>query len=111
MRILHWLDEYFFIVCVGFIIGVLFLIKGYDEANISTRASHIRYVVGGMIGSMFITWLGFELFLYFGLPDKLSVALGGLLAYLGTDKIALYFEAFLQKKLGLKKENGRKDES
>lgn len=99
----QFFEDYLFILCVGFFIGVLFVMKGYEKAEINTRASHIRYVVNGVLGSMFITWLGFEIFMYFGLPNKLSVALGGLLAYLGTDKIALYFEALLQKKLGISK--------
>lgn len=89
------------ILGVGFMMGILFLMKGYEKAQIKTKAAHIRYVISGIIGSMFITWLGYELFVFAGLPDKLSVALGGLLAYLGTDKIADIFEAFVQKKLGI----------
>ena len=58
----------------------------------------------GILGSMFITWLGYELFLFVGLPERLCVALGGLLAYLGADKIADIFEAILSRKLGLKKD-------
>ena len=111
MKLLSAMEDYFFILLVGFVIGVLFVLKGYEKVEIKTRAAHIRYVLHGVVGSMFITWLGFELFLYLGLPDKLSIALGGLLAYLGTDKVATLFENFIQKKLDIQKcEHERKND-
>ena len=99
----HFFEDYLFILFIGFVMGVLFILKGYEKITINTKAAHIRYVVNGVLGSMFITWLGFEIFIFIGLPDKLSVALGGLLAYLCADKIAEMFEIFLQRKLNAKR--------
>lgn len=102
-KLSQFFEDYLFITAVGFLMGVLFVIKGYEKAHISTKMAHARYVISGVLGSMFITWVGFELFLFAGLPSRLSVALGGLLAYLGADKIADIFELLIQKKLGLNK--------
>lgn len=93
------LKEYFFILIVGLVIGVLFVIKGYEKEEIQTRVQLFRYVFHGILISMFITWFGFEVFIYFGLPYKLSVALGGALAYLGTDRLTMMLEKFIQSKL------------
>lgn len=98
------LEDYLFILSVGFAMGVLFILKGYEKVHINTKAAHFHYVVTGILSSMFITWFGFELFLYLGLPDKLSVALGGLFAYLGADKIADLFEFAIKRKLGMGKD-------
>lgn len=98
----EWLEtikEYLFILIIGFIIGVLFLIKGYDKEEITSRTQLIRYVFHGIVVSMFITWAGFEIFIYFGLPYQLSVALGGAVAYLGTDRLVMIVERIIQKKL------------
>ena len=98
----EFFEKYTFILAVGFLMGVLFILKGYEKKCILTKFEHFRYVMTGILGSMFITWLGYELFLFVGLPERLCVALGGLLAYLGADKIADIFEAILAKRLGLK---------
>ena len=102
----QFFEDYLLILAFGFVMGVLFILKGYEKAHIETRTQHFRYVATGILSSMFITWFGFELFLYFGMPDKLSVALGGLLAYLGADKIADFFEFAIKKRLGMKKDDG-----
>lgn len=93
------LKEYLFVLVIGLIIGILFLIKGYEQTEIKTKGQLFRYVIHGVLISMFITWLGFEVFIYAGLPYQLSVALGGALAYLGTDRLVMIIEKFIQKKL------------
>lgn len=96
---LETLKEHIFILIVGFVIGILFLIKGYEKEEIKTRRQFIRYVIHGILISMFITWAGFEVFIYFGLPYKLSVAMGGGMAYLGTDRLTMMLEKVIQSKL------------
>lgn len=103
-RFFELIGEYTMILLVGFVIGLLFILKGYEKVVIATPYQHLRYVITGIVGSMFICWVGFEIFIFIGLPARLSVALGGLLAYLGADKIAMLFESFIQKKLGIKGE-------
>lgn len=93
------LKEYLFVLVIGFLIGVLFLIKGYEKEEVKTKWQLFRYVFHGVLISMFITWLGYEVFVYVGLPYQLSVALGGGLAYLGTDRLVMIVERFIQKKL------------
>ncbi len=100
---IEFFEKYTFILGIGFIMGVLFILKGYERVQITSKLAHARYVISGIVGSMFITWLGYELFLFIGLPNSFSVALGGLLAYLGADKIADVFEHLLYKKLGIKR--------
>lgn len=98
----NWLEalkEYLFILIVGFVIGILFLIKGYEKEEIKTRKQFVRYVIHGILISMFITWAGFEIFIYLGLPYKLSVAMGGGMAYLGTDRLTMMLEKVIQSKL------------
>ena len=85
-----WIEairEYLFILVVGFIMGILFLLKGYENQSIKTKPQLFRYIIHGVLVSMFITWFGFEVCVYFGLPYQLSVALGGAMAYLGTDRL------------------------
>ena len=98
----NWLEalkEHIFILIVGFVIGILFLIKGYEKEEIKTRHQFFRYVIHGILISMFITWAGFEVFIYLGLPYKLSVAMGGGMAYLGTDRLTMMLEKIIQNKL------------
>ena len=96
---LEELKEHLFILVVGLVISILFLIRGYEKENIKTRKQFIRYVIHGILISMFITWAGFEVFIYFGLPYKLSVAMGGGMAYLGTDRLTMILEKVIQSKL------------
>ncbi|WP_394908912.1 phage holin family protein [uncultured Helicobacter sp.] len=100
---MNWFDyikEHLFILIVGFIIGIMFLLKGYEKTEINNKKQLVRYVIHGVLISMFITWLGFEIFHYLGLPYKLCVALGGGCAYLGTDYFTTILEKFIQKKIG-----------
>lgn len=99
-KFLEALQEFGFVLVIGIVTGILYVIKGYEKRCILTRGEHIRYVINGVLGSMFLTWLGYELFCAIGLNTNLSVALGGLLAYLGTDKVAELFEKFIIQKIG-----------
>lgn len=98
-KITDFFEEYVLILSFGFLMGILFILKGYEKKFIRTKSEHFRYVLTGILSSMFITWFGFELFVFLGLPTKLSVAFGGLLAYLGADKIAEFFEIVIKKRL------------
>lgn len=99
------LKEFSFVLFVGFISGILYYLKEGDKMSQNTRKEKIRFIVNAILSSMFITWLGYETFSFIGLPDNLSAALGGLLAYLGSDKVAEYFEIFVVQKLSGKKED------
>ena len=100
MNWFEYIKEHLFILVIGFLIGIMFILKGYEKEEIKTRKHFVRYVIHGILISMFITWLGFEIFHYFDLPYKLCVALGGAIAYLGTDYITMLLEKFIQKKIG-----------
>lgn len=98
-----WIEsfkEYFFVLIIGLVIGILFLIKGYENQTLTTKHHLARYVIHGVVISMFVTWAGFEIFTHLGFPYKLSVAFGGAMAYLGTDRITLLIEKIIQSKLG-----------
>ncbi|MCW1550526.1 phage holin family protein [Campylobacter jejuni] len=56
----------------------------------------------GMLGSMFVAYLVFEIVNYLNFGIKLSVAVGGFAAYMGTDallKIEQLVEKLINKKL------------
>lgn len=95
----NYIKEHLFIIIIGILIGIMFILKGYEKEDIKTRKQFIRYVIHGILISMFITWVGFEIFHYFGLPYKLCVALGGACAYLGTDYFTTLLEKVIQNKL------------
>lgn len=90
--------EYLFIILIGLIAGILYSIRTISEVDIKTNSQKIIYIVYGVLSSMFITWIGFEAFMYFGLGSSLSSALGGGLGFIGADRVAKLLVSFIKKK-------------
>lgn len=83
---------------VGLIAGVLHIARHYDDEKLDNLHKKIRYFIHGIIGSMFFTYVIFEILLYFGFNERVSVAMAGGVAYLGAEKVSDILEDFLKKK-------------
>ncbi|PAF41203.1 holin [Helicobacter sp. 11S02596-1] len=88
MNSLETIKFYGWIIVLGLSVGFLFVLRSIEEKPITTTWQAVRFVIYGVGSSMFITWLGFELFLYLGLPTPLAAALGGGFGFIGANTIA-----------------------
>ncbi|EDP0202962.1 phage holin family protein [Campylobacter jejuni] len=85
---------YMVLMIVSFIAGLV----GIVTKNKLSKALNLK----GMLGSMFVAYLVFEIVNYLNFGIKLSVAVGGFAAYMGTDallKIEQLVEKLINKKL------------
>ena len=97
--ILGVIKEYLAVIIFGALIAFAIALKRYDEAEGKTIHQKIRHVVHSFAISMFLTWLGYEVFLYAHLPQGLSVALGGGFAFVGAERLVVMLDKFIDKKL------------
>lgn len=96
---------YLLVLFVGFWAGSMFSFRVLREEDIKTRSEKIQFVIYGVSSSMFMTWIGFELFVYLGLPIALSCALGGGAGFIGAETIARIVITAFKKKTGIQDEN------
>ncbi|EAK5829343.1 hypothetical protein BJG39_01270 [Campylobacter jejuni] len=85
---------YMVLMIVSFIAGLV----GIVTKNKLSKALNLK----GMLGSMFVAYLVFEIVNYLNFGIKLSVAVGGFAAYMGTDallKIEQLVEKLINKKM------------
>ncbi|PAF41125.1 phage holin family protein [Helicobacter sp. 11S02596-1] len=101
MDFFETLKFYGWILIIGLIVGFLFVLRSIEEKPIETIWQGVRFVIYGVGSSMFITWLGFELFLYLGLPTSLAAALGGGFGFIGANTIAGLIIRVFKAKTGL----------
>lgn len=82
---------------VSIVAGLLGLITKHklDLCNKSVLCK-IKTILVGMLGSMLVAWLTFEISLYIGFHERLSIAIGGYAAFIGTD-LLVKFEAWIEK--------------
>ncbi|MCE3040471.1 phage holin family protein [Helicobacter anatolicus] len=93
-----WLS-YLLIIFVGAFSGAMYVMRTIEKEELDTRIKKLRYIIYGMGSSMLFTWIASEIGFYFGLPNSLSVALGGGIGFLGAECVTAFFLKFLQKKL------------
>lgn len=92
---------YVFVVVIGIFVGLLFVLRTIHEEAIDTKSKLIQFVIYGIGSSMLITWIGYEVFVFYGLPQSLSCAIGGGMGFVGAETIArLVIKAF-KKKAGI----------
>ncbi|PAF42760.1 phage holin family protein [Helicobacter sp. 11S02629-2] len=59
----------------------------------------IRHVIHSLGLSIFICYVSYEIFVYFGFYKNLAVALSGAVSYFGTDKINQIIDKLIDKHL------------
>ncbi|WP_300446137.1 MULTISPECIES: phage holin family protein [Helicobacter] len=94
--------EYIWVVIMSLIMGFLTALKLYDAEDKNDKAKFFRRLIIATIGSMFLTFLFYEIALYFGLPNSLSVMLGGGAGFLGSDTISRLAIKWLENKFNAK---------
>lgn len=93
---------YIILCIVSFVAGVVGIFTKDKLQTCKSLSSKIILFTKGMLGSMFVAYLIFELLEYLQFGTRLSVALGGFAAYMGTDalvKIESYIEKAINKKM------------
>lgn len=94
--------DYIILCIVSFLAGIIGIFTKDKLKTCKSLSSKIILFIKGMLGSMFVAYLIFELLEYLQFGTRLSVALGGFAAYMGTDalvKIESYIEKFVNKKV------------
>lgn len=88
----------FWLALIAFTSSILYAIKNYDEFASHSRWVRFRKLMYGMVGSAVTVWSAFELLIYAGLPDRLCLALSGMLGYLGSEVVSRLIINFIEAK-------------
>lgn len=89
---------YFIVIAMGLFAGVMYVLRSITEQKIDTKAKAVVFVVQGIGSSMLLCFLAFETSCYFGLPNPLSVAIGGGVGWLGGEVISRLFLRLFEKR-------------
>ncbi|MDO7253890.1 phage holin family protein [Helicobacter cappadocius] len=101
MSFLEILKTYAFVMIIGIFVGCLFVLRTIHEEAIDTKAKMIQFIIYGVGSSMLITWIGYEVLIFYSLPNSLSCAIGGGLGFVGAETISRLIIALFKKKFGL----------
>lgn len=82
-----------------FIAALVYCLKVLNSDDIGSRPKWhtIRRIMHGAIGSSIFVWASYELLKYYQLPDNLSLAVAGVIGYIGADTLARLIEKILDK--------------
>ncbi|WP_052100374.1 phage holin family protein [Helicobacter sp. MIT 05-5293] len=94
--------DYMWVMIMSVIMGFLTALKLYDTEEKHDKGKFVRRLIIATIGSMFLTFLFYEIALYFGLPNSLSVMLGGGAGFLGSDTLSRIAIKWLENKFNAK---------
>lgn len=97
----EWVKTYLFVAIIGICVGCLFVLRTIQEEVIDSKAKAIQFVLYGIGSSTLITWIGYEVLVFYGLPPSLSCAIGGGLGFIGAETIARLAIRILKKKVGI----------
>lgn len=89
----------FWIAIVAFVTAMIYAVKHYDELEDMSKPKRVRKLVYGMTGSALTTWCVYEILIYFAMPERLSLALGGACGYLGAEVVSRIILGFIEKKI------------
>lgn len=93
---------YVILMIVSFIAGLVGIVTKNKLSKALNLKGKFALFLKGMLGSMFVAYLVFEIVNYLNFGIKLSVAVGGFAAYMGTDallKIEQLVEKLINKKM------------
>ncbi|EAI2481812.1 hypothetical protein E2Y96_05425 [Campylobacter jejuni] len=93
---------YMVLMIVSFIAGLVGIVTKNKLSKALNLKGKFTLFLKGMLGSMFVAYLVFEIVNYLNFGIKLSVAVGGFSAYMGTDallKIEQLVEKLINKKM------------
>ncbi|MDR1975582.1 MAG: phage holin family protein [Campylobacteraceae bacterium] len=82
---------FFTIAMVGAIVSII------TKADFSglDKKSKLRKITAGILASMFVAYIVFELTLYFFGAERFSVACAGIASYMGTDALVALTNVFI----------------
>lgn len=92
---------YIVLAIVSFFAGLVGILTKNKLRPCKNAKGKFLLFVKGMLGSMFVAYVVFELASHLELSTRLSVALGGFAAYMGTDAL-LKIEAFVERLINKK---------
>lgn len=89
----------FWLLLLSGITAILYAVKNYDDMKETRKGVRFRKLLYGMFGSALTTWTMFELLYYFGLPERLCLAIGGACGYLGAEVVSRLIIGFIENKI------------
>lgn len=101
MSVWEYFRLYAFVIMIGLFVGVLHILRAIREEPIDTKSKAVQFVIYGVGSSMLVTWIGYEICVFYGLPPSLSCAVGGGLGFIGAETIARLLIRLFKKKTGL----------
>ncbi|EAJ1232650.1 hypothetical protein YY92_08760 [Campylobacter fetus] len=93
-ELINKLGVYAYIVLLGAFGGLLAVFQKHKLANCKTKKCYLFTSFFGVLTSIFIAYIGYEITNYFLTNEKISLAIAGVCAWAGTDALVA-----LEKKL------------
>ncbi|AGL70122.1 hypothetical protein [Helicobacter pylori] len=91
---------YFLVATIGLFVGVLYVLRSIRSEEFKNKTEKLFYIVQGVGSSMLITWISYEIAVYFfNLPISLCVAISGGVGYLGAESVSALALDSLKKRL------------
>lgn len=94
--------NYFWVFVMALIMGFITALRLYDSEERQHKGRFVRRLIIATIGSMFLTFLIYEVCIFFGLPNNLSVMLGGGAGFLGSDTMSRIAIKWIENKFNAK---------
>lgn len=94
--------KYLWVFIMSLIMAFLTALRFYNSEEKQDKSLFFRELIIETIGSMFLTFLFYEICIYFGLPHTLSVMLGGGAGFLGIKTLRAIAIKWLENKFNAK---------
>lgn len=89
-------NNYILLGIISLISMLVYVLSIFDKEEVERHNRKKGYVyrraIVGAIGSAICVWLAYELAVYLGLPNSLSLAISGFIGFLGADVLSRMFE-------------------
>ncbi|PAF46414.1 hypothetical protein BKH46_07440 [Helicobacter sp. 12S02634-8] len=102
-----YFKTYFFVIIIGIFVGILYTLRAIREEPINTQSKAIWFIVYGVGSSMLVTWIAFEVAIFYGIPTSLACALGGGIGFVGAETIARLLIKVFKSKMGIDDKGGK----
>ncbi|WP_295702239.1 phage holin family protein [uncultured Helicobacter sp.] len=102
MDILNIDWNYFWVFMMALVMGFLTALRLYDAEEKHHKGKFVRRLIIATIGSMFLTFLFYEICIFFEFPNSLSVMLGGGAGFLGSDTMSRLAIKWIENKFNAK---------
>jgi hypothetical protein len=85
---------WFWLICISIVGAIIALLTKVDFNELSKKEK-VKKIVAGVLASVFVAYIVFEMTLYFIGSERLAVACAGIASYMGTDALVALGNALL----------------